>query len=113
TILGPLVGGILVDAISWRAAFLINVPLAAIAIWAAIAHVSETRNESASGRFDWLGAAIIVIAVGGLSFGAIYGQQRDWKDPLAYVALAAGIVAAVAFPFLMMRSRDPLVPLLL
>ncbi len=54
---------------------------------------------------------MVAIAVGGLSFGATYGQQRDWRDPLAYVALAAGVVATIAFPFLMRRSRDPLVPL--
>src|SRR5439155_774430 len=106
TILGPFVGGILVDTLSWRAAFLINVPLVAIAVWATIQHVAETRNESASGHFDWGGAGVVAIAVGGLSFGAIYGQQRDWKDPLAYVALVAGVVATIAFPFLMARARD-------
>src|SRR5439155_26649847 len=79
TILGPFVGGILVNTISWRMAFLINLPLVVLAVWATIQYVRETRNESATGRFDWLGAAVIAVAVGGLSFGAIYGQQRDWK----------------------------------
>src|SRR5207245_7819820 len=111
TILGPFVGGILVDTISWRAAFLINVPLVILAVWATIRYVHESRNESASGRFDWLGAAVVAVAVGGLSFGAPYGQQREWRDPLAYVALAAGVVATIAFPSLMARNRDPLVPL--
>src|SRR5256714_10838663 len=111
TYLGPFVGGILVDTLSWRAAFLINVPLVALAVWATWVHVGESRNENASGKFDWLGAAVVAIAVGGLSFGAIYGQQRDWKDPVAYVALAAGVLAAIAFPFLMARNPDPLVPL--
>ena len=111
TILGPFVGGILVDTLSWRAAFLINVPLVAVAVWATWVHVGESRNENASGKFDWLGAAVVAIAVGGLSFGAIYGQQRDWRDPVAYVALAAGVLATIAFPFLMARNPDPLVPL--
>jgi EmrB/QacA subfamily drug resistance transporter len=111
TILGPFIGGILVDTISWRAAFLINVPLVAVAAWATVAHVEETRNDDATGRFDWLGAAVVALGTGGLTFGAIYGQQREWQDPLAYIALAAGVVAIVIFPFLMMRRRDPLVPL--
>jgi predicted MFS family arabinose efflux permease len=111
TILGPFVGGILVDTLSWRAAFLVNAPLVAFALWATLQHVAESRNDRATGHFDWLGAATIAVAVGGLSFGAIYGQQRDWKDPVAYVALAAGALATIAFPFLMARSRDPLVPL--
>ena len=111
TILGPFIGGILVDTISWRVAFLINVPLVVVAVWATISHVPESRNESATGRFDWLGAAVVAVAVGGLSFGATYGQQREWRDPLAFVALAAGVAATIAFPFLMARNRDPLVPL--
>ena len=111
TILGPFVGGVFVDTLSWRAAFLINVPLVVIAVWATLRYVAESRNESASGRFDWLGAAVVAIAVGGLSFGAIYGGQRDWRDPLAYVFVAAGAIATIAFPFLMARNRDPLVPL--
>jgi EmrB/QacA subfamily drug resistance transporter len=111
TILGPFIGGILVDTISWRAAFLINVPLVVVAVWATVQHVPESRNERATGHFDWLGAAVVAIAVGGLSFGATYGQQRDWRDPVAYVVLAAGVIATIAFPFLMARSREPLVPL--
>src|SRR5438132_810191 len=91
TIVGPFIGGILVDTISWRVAFLINVPLVVVAVWATISHVPESRNESATGRFDWLGAAVVAVAVGGLSFGATYGQQREWRDPLAFVALAAGV----------------------
>jgi EmrB/QacA subfamily drug resistance transporter len=111
TILGPFIGGILVDTLSWRAAFLINVPLVALAVWATLQHVQETRNESATGRFDWLGAGVVAVAVGGLSFGAIYGQQRDWRDPVAYAVLGAGVLATIALPILMARRRDPLVPL--
>ena len=111
TILGPFLGGVLVDTISWRVAFLINVPLVVLAVWATVSHVPESRNERSTGHFDWLGAAVVAIAVGGLSFGATYGQQREWRDPLAFVALAAGVVATIGFPFLMARNRDPLVPL--
>jgi MFS family permease len=75
TILGPFVGGILVDAISWRAAFLINIPLVLVALYACLRFVPESRDEDATGQFDWLGASVIFLAVGGLSFGAIIGQQ--------------------------------------
>ena len=110
TILGPFVGGMLVDAISWRAAFLINVPLLLVALWATWRHVAESRASGASGRFDWLGALVVAIAVGGLSFGAIYGQQREWRDPVGYALLAAGLIATLALPLLMTRRRDPLIP---
>ena len=110
TILGPFVGGILVDSISWRAAFLINVPLCIVALWATMTFIKESRDVSATGRFDWLGAAVVALAVGGLSFGTIYGQQREWRDPLGFVLLGIGAAATVALPFLMTRRRDPLIP---
>jgi len=110
TILGPVLGGILVDTISWRAAFLINAPLVVLALWATWTHVPESRNEEASSQFDWLGAAVVALAVGGLAFGTIYGQQRDWRDPVGFVALAVGAVATIALPVLMMRSAHPLIP---
>ncbi len=111
TILGPFVGGVLVDTISWRMAFLINIPLVALALWATLGYVRESRDEQASGAFDWLGAFVVALAVGGLAFGAIYGQQREWRGAVAYIALAAGAAATVLFPLLMARSAHPLVPL--
>jgi EmrB/QacA subfamily drug resistance transporter len=111
TILGPVIGGLLVDTISWRAAFLINVPLVVLASWATWQHVPESRDDQATANFDWLGAAVVALAVGGLAFGAIYGQQRAWRDPIGYIALAIGVVATVALPILMARSAHPLIPL--
>jgi EmrB/QacA subfamily drug resistance transporter len=110
TILGPLIGGVLVDTISWRAAFLINVPIVAVALWAVFAHVRESRDEEATGRFDWLGAAIIAIAVGGLAFGAIYGEQRRWAEPLPFIALGVGAVGLAILPIEMARAKNPLIP---
>src|SRR2546425_8019869 len=109
--LGPFIGGLLVDTISWRAASLINVPLTLIARWATYVHVPEGRDETASKHFDWIGSAIVALAVGGLAFGTIYGQQRDWQDPVGYVALAVGVLCTIALPFYMARAPHPLIPL--
>jgi EmrB/QacA subfamily drug resistance transporter len=111
TLLGPPLGGLLVDAISWRMAFLINVPLVAVALYATLAHVAESRDEQATGDFDWLGAAVVAVAVGGLAYGITRGQEQQWTDASAFVALALGTLATIAFPILMARSRHPLVPL--
>jgi EmrB/QacA subfamily drug resistance transporter len=111
TILGPFIGGVLVDNISWRAVFFINVPLIAVAVWALQRHVQETRDPEASPHFDWVGALIVALGVGGLAFGAIYGQQRLWRDPLAYIALGVGGVGIVVLPFWMAHSPHPLIPL--
>jgi EmrB/QacA subfamily drug resistance transporter len=108
---GQPIGGLLVDSLSWRAAFLINVPLLALALWATLRHMRESRDSQASGRFDWLGAIVGAIAIGGLAFGATRGQQREWQDTLAWASLAVGAVALVIFPILMVRRPHPLIPL--
>jgi EmrB/QacA subfamily drug resistance transporter len=109
-VLGPLVGGILVDTLSWRAAFLVNVPLVAIALYGALRHIPETRDEEAPRKLDWLGSAVIAIAVGGFAFGLIRGQEEGWSDPGALLVLATGVAAAALFPILMVTRRDPLIP---
>ena len=70
-LLGPLLGGLLVDTAGWRFAFLINVPVLAIALWATRVHLVESREDVSSARFDWLGSFVGAVAVGGLSFGLI------------------------------------------
>lgn len=111
TLLGPLLGGLLVDTVSWRPVFLINVPLCLLTLWPLLRHVRESRDPDASGNFDWLGAVTVAVAVGGLTFGTIYGQQREWRDPVAYAALGVGALATIVLPFQMARASHPLIPL--
>lgn len=110
TLFGPLIGGVLVQSVSWRAAFLINVPLIALGLYA-MRYVPESRDEHAEGHFDILGALVVAVGVGGLAFGATRGQQSQWQDTIAFVALAVGVVATASLPFLMAFRRYPLVPL--
>lgn len=110
-LLGPIIGGLLVDTVGWRVAFLVNVPFIAAALWATLAHVEESRDTEAAARFDWLGAVVATLAVGGLSFGLIRGQQENWADTTAWIALAVGVVSLIAFPILMATRPNPLVPL--
>ena len=111
TLGGPFVGGLLVDTISWRAVFLINVPLVVVALYASLVHLPESRDEEARRSFDWLDAALFALAVGGLSFGTIYGEQRAWQSPVGWALLLLGAVALVCLPFTLRRARNPLVPL--
>jgi hypothetical protein len=98
-----------VNSVSWRAAFFVNVPFLLLALWA-VRRIPETRDEEASGSFDWLGSVVVILAVGGLAFGTIRGQQTLWQSTGAMVALVIGAVAAIVFPILMIRRRHPLVP---
>lgn len=112
-LLGPVISGVLVDTAGWRVAFLVNVPLVAVALVATLRHMPETRDDGATGRFDWLGSLVAALAVGGLSLGAIRGEEYQWRDALGWAALATGLVALAAFPVLMARRPNPLVPLAL
>lgn len=109
-VLGPPIGGFLVDTLGWRIAFLMNVPLIALALAIAASRVAESRSETASTHFDWLGAVVVALAVGGLAFGAIRGQQQSWHDPAAWIALATGSIATISLAPLMLLRRDPLIP---
>jgi EmrB/QacA subfamily drug resistance transporter len=109
-VFGPLIGGVLVDTLSWRMAFLVNLPLALGALYGAWRHIPESRDPDAPRRLDWLGSVVIVLAVGGISFGLIRGAETDWSESVAWIALGLGAVAAIAFPVLMATKRDPLVP---
>ena len=107
---GPLLGGSLIEAFGWRSIFLVNAPLVVLGLALALRYVPEMRATEDRTRFDWVGAATAVVAVGGLSFGAIRGQQSGWSEPGPLVALGVGAVGLAAFPVLMLRRRDPLVP---
>jgi EmrB/QacA subfamily drug resistance transporter len=109
--LGPPIGGVLVEVAGWRSLFLVNVPLVALAVWLTTRYMVESRTADASKTFDWRGAIVAVIAIGGLAFGATRGYESQWTDPVAFTALGFGAVALVAFPILMARSAHPLVPL--
>ena len=97
----------MVDTIGWRVAFLINVPILAVALFITLRHVAESRDDDPDRRFDWLGAFVAALAVGGLSFGVIRGGEHEWQDAIAWASIAIGSTALIAFPFLMRRRPDP------
>src|SRR5919112_2094001 len=109
--LGPPIGGIVLEIAGWRVLFLMNAPLVILGVILESRYMTEFRARSASRNFDWLGAIVAAIAVGGLAFGLVRGQESRWTEPLAFVAIGAGVVATVAFPILMAVRPHPLVPL--
>ncbi len=110
TAIGPFLGGWLVDAVSWRLVFLINVPLAAVALFVTLRHVPESRDPQAGKRPDFVGAATATVGLGGLVYALIQGPAHGWS-PFVVVVGVIGAAALVAFPFVEQRVRSPLVPL--
>jgi len=105
---GPLLGGYLIGALSWRAIFLLNLPLAAFVIWASRRHVPESRDPTVSGRLDLRGSALAALGLGGITFALI---QADGGSPLVFVMAAVGVLALAGFVAAERRSPDPMVPL--
>ena len=110
TALGPFLGGWLVDAFTWRLVFLINVPLAAVALSVTLRHVPESRDPQAGTRPDFAGAATVTLGLTGLVFALIQGPAHGWS-PFVIITGVIGAAALIAFPFVERRVRSPLIPL--
>jgi EmrB/QacA subfamily drug resistance transporter len=108
--IGPALGGWLVQAISWRAVFLINLPIAAALVWIALRRVPETRNPHA-GRLDLAGAFLATLGLGALVFGLIEAPTAGWTDPRTWGGVALGLACLAAFVVVELRARPPMVPL--
>jgi EmrB/QacA subfamily drug resistance transporter len=107
---GPFLGGWLVDAGSWRAIFLINIPLAVVVVLVSARHVPETRDPELAGPIDVPGAVLVALSLGGLSWGLIAAGERGFGSPGVIAALAGGAVAAVLLVVVERRRPEPMVP---
>lgn len=110
TAIGPFVGGSLVDAWSWRWAFLLNVPLAGVTWWLARA-VPETRDRDAAPGLDLAGAVTVTAGLAGVVFALIEGPAHGFTRAPAAACGLAGVALLVAFVVVERRARAPMVPL--
>ncbi|MCU1457975.1 MAG: drug resistance transporter, EmrB/QacA subfamily [Actinomycetia bacterium] len=110
TAVGPLVGGYLVDAVSWRAVFLLNLPLAVVVVIVSRRYVPESSDPGASHTIDYAGAILAVIGLAGVTY-ALVEASGSATPALDAVIGAIGLLALVGFVLVEMRSREPMVPL--
>jgi EmrB/QacA subfamily drug resistance transporter len=110
--LGPVLGGVLVQFVSWRAVFFVNVPIAAIVLVILTLHVDESRDEHGWKRPDIFGATLATLGLGGVVYGLI-----ALETPAAYSSarpigcIVAGIVALIAFVAVQARESHPMMRL--
>lgn len=111
TALGPLLGGWLVDVLSWRAVFLINLPVAALAITLAVRRVPESRDADAK-ALDWPGAIAATLGLGALTLAFSTASSFGWTV-FSVALLAVGAVLLAGFLLIQHRSSHPMMPLAL
>ena len=107
---GPVLGGWLVDHVSWRAVFFINIPLAIVVIAISLWHVPESSART-KGPLDWWGAVLTAAGLGGLVFALIESTRLGFTHPAVLGSGLLGGGCLIAFVLVEWRSRNPMLPL--
>lgn len=111
TAIGPVLGGWLIERVSWRAAFFLNVPLAAAVVALSVVFMKESKDSSRGKGIDWVGGALAVFGLGGIVLGLIEWPALGARHPIVLAALLLGVVMLVALVIVEGRGRSPMMPL--
>jgi EmrB/QacA subfamily drug resistance transporter len=105
--IGPLLGGLLTDGLSWRWIFFVNAPIGIAAVIISVLKVAESRAPHAT-RPDWAGFSLFTVALSSLVYGLIESNQRSFTDPLVLGCFAAAAVLLVVFVVVELRTAAPM-----
>jgi len=111
TAAGPVLGGFVTDALSWRWVFFMVVPLAVLVVVISLWRVPESKDDEVEGGLDYWGAALATLGLAGFTFGLLRSPNAGWGDPLVMAALVAGVVFIAAFLWVESRVKGAMMPL--
>jgi EmrB/QacA subfamily drug resistance transporter len=106
--LGPMIGGMVIDALGWREIFLVPVPICVVAVILGMLYLPGREEKGPLPRFDWLGYSLLVAALAALLFAGANGQRFGWSSNAIVGMAAVGLSSAVTFVWLQLRSTAPL-----
>jgi EmrB/QacA subfamily drug resistance transporter len=109
--LGPVVGGLIVEYLSWEWVFLINIPIGIVAFFVTSSVVRESRDETGQTATDIPGTLLITAAIAALTYGLIEAGNRGWGDSLIVSSLVAAVALGIGFVAVEARVERPMVPL--
>jgi EmrB/QacA subfamily drug resistance transporter len=113
TAFGPVLGGWLIEHVSWRAVFFLNLPLAVVVIVLSLWHVPESRAGEDKDSLDWAGAALATAGLGGVVYGLIESSRLGFTHPAVLATLIGGSLSLLIFIIVESRVRNPMLPLTL
>ena len=107
--LGPMVGGMVIDTLGWREIFLVPIPICVAALLLGMIYLPGREEEQGPPpKFDWVGYSLLVAALASLLFAGANGQRWGWSSDAIVVLVLIGLAASLAFVWLQLRSRSPL-----
>ena len=109
--IGPILGGWLIEHVSWRAVFFLNVPLAAVVVILSTRFMTESRDASRMFRIDWPGALLAVSGLGSGVFALLEWPRSGTGRPLVFAAIACSVVCLAALVIVERRVPDPMLPI--
>jgi MFS transporter, DHA2 family, multidrug resistance protein len=106
--LGPMVGGLVIDTLGWREIFLMPVPVCVVALFLGMLYLPGREEHGALPRFDWIGYSLLVATLASLLFAGANGQRFGWESNTIVTMTAFGLATGTTFVYLQLRSTSPL-----